>query len=213
MYKKPLLKTYSAELLLEEMGAVQSQYSYTFHTTSGNSSVNVDGFIRHAPGTGNYFVYENDSAGIMIGDVGGPPPFTPYQRGFVGFDISSLVGRTVVSATLNLYQVGTEGAPYTLGQLTIDHVNFQSSLDATDFGGGSIADNIGTISTDANPGWKTCNVTTQVQNDLSAGRTSSQYRLVLGTSNNNSVTDSCFFEDYEKNRGTVFSPELVVTYN
>lgn len=94
-YKKPEIKSYTSRDLLEEIGPCQSQYTTTtFYTTTGNVS-NGDGTLM-SPG--------NDSVLGLI-DVGDDTS-TPdaYDRDFFGFDISSISGRTIVSATLRIYQ-------------------------------------------------------------------------------------------------------------
>lgn len=169
LYIKPVLKSYSAVDIIEELGPCQNQYTATFYTTTGNSSVNVDGHVW------------NDSPvvtdwGIGVGDSA---PNNTTAKGFVGFDISSIAGRTAVSATLRVYQANIYGGtPYTdLGNILVDHVNFGSSLDSGDYSAGALTSNIGTISNNSTLEWKTLDVSSYVQADINAGRTSSQFRF------------------------------------
>lgn len=216
-YIKPELKTYTAKTILEAMGPCQNQYTTTtFYTTSGNSTVNVDGYITWLPTPQTYEVITN--AEIQAGDVGWPLGDDPYRRGFVGFDITNLQGKTVVSATLRIFQVGTTGDPYNistgLGQIVVDHVNFGNSLDGTaaDFSN-YIQNNIGTLSTNGNQEWKTLDVKTRVQADINAGRTSSQFRLAFTTNtDNDNITEIATSEDAEGSGGSPYKPELEVIY-
>lgn len=205
LYKKPEIKSYSASDIIEEIGPCQNQYTTTtFYTTTGNSAVNVDGEIRS-----DNFVDE----GIDIGDR----PDNTYFRSFVGFDISSIQGSTIVSATLRVYQAQALLDPYTLGTIVVDHVNFGSSIDFGDFGNESGSDaltpNIGTLSTNATQEWKTLDVTNYVQADINTGRTSSQFRLRFNTNtDSDGIQDMVNMEAIEDFLSTGNNPELVVTY-
>lgn len=203
LYRKPEIKSYSACDIVEEIGPCQNQYTTTFYTTTGNSSVNADGYV------GSSSLVVTDSY-IAPGDVAD----NSYFRGFFGFDISSIQGRTIVSATLRIYQWTVDAAAYTgLGPLLVDHVNFGSSLDASDFSASALTSNIGTISTNTTIEYKTLSVGGYVQADLNAARTSSQYRVRFTTNtDSDGVQDATFFESAENSGGTGNRPELVVTY-
>lgn len=203
LYKRPEIKSYSAGDLLEEFGPCQNQYSATFYTTTGNSSVNVDGFVgsNSLVDTNNY---------VSPGDVA----TNDYYRGFFGFDISSLQGRTIVSATLRIYQFSSDASAYTdLGNLTVDHMNFESSLGTGDFSAGALTTNIGTISNNTTTEWKTLDVSSSVQADINTPRTSSQFRILfdVGT-DSDGAQDAAFFESAENTGGSGNPPQLVVTY-
>lgn len=192
--------------MIEEIGPCQNQYSATLNTTTGNSSVNVDGFIGN-----NSLVATNNY--VSPGDV--TSPTNEYYRGFFGFDISSIQGRTIVSATLRIYQFSADASVYAdLGSLIVDHVNFGSSLDASDFPDGTtLTNNIGTISTNTTVEWKTLDVASYVRADLNASRTSSQYRIRFTTNtDSDGVQDAAFFESAENTGGTGNAPQLVVSY-
>lgn len=217
LYEKPVIKSYSADDLLEVLGPSQSQYGQdggptqetTLYTTTGNSAVNVDGYV-YSTGT------VEQGASINAGDYETVRPDASL-RGFVGFDISSIQGRTIVSATLRVYETVTGDADEVylkLGNLVVDHVNFGSNLDSSDHSGGTLTSNIGTISTSGTSEWKTLDVTTYVQADVDAAptRTSSQYRLRFTTDiNDDGINDVIRIEDADNTRGTGNIPELVVS--
>lgn len=202
LYKKPEIKSYSAGDILEEIGPCQNQYSTTLYTTTGNSSVNVDGAVW------------SDGAFYTNLLQNGDDSSNSYGRGLVGFDISSLQGWTIVSATLRLYQDTVDPAAYTsLGTVVVDHINFGSSVDSGDLTGGTLTSNIGTLSTSATIEWKTLDVSSYVQADINAGRTSSQFRTRFTTNtDSDGVRDLAFFDDSENTGGTGNRPQLVVTY-
>jgi hypothetical protein len=204
LYREPHIKSYSTDVFIEIFGPCQNQYAATFYTTTGNGSVNVDGYVRNDGITVNTTI---SSTGDTNSNVG--------ERGLVGFDISSIQGKTVVSATLRIYQYIVTGSPYTdLGTIVVDHINFGSSMDVGDYSLAALASNIGTISSNATYEWKTLDVTSYVQADLVAGRTSSQYRIRFTTETDlGGDTDYSGFESAENNGSTGNKPELVVTYN
>lgn len=205
MYIKPEIKSYSTEDIIEALGPCQNQYTTTLYTTTGNSAVNVDGDVW-SDGT------VTDDGSVFTGDDSD----NTYARGLFGFDVSSIQGRTIVSATLRIYQSDTPtGTPYTsLGSIVVDHVNFGSSMDSSDLTGGTLTSNIGTISNNTTLEWKTLDVASYVQADLTAGRTSSQYRTRFTTNtDSDGGQDMAFFEDAENTDGTGNTPQLVITYN
>ena len=206
-YKKPQIESYAASDILEEMGPCQNQYGppvdATFYTVTGNSGGNVDGHVYFAGTVG----FGNTE--VSIGDTNVNEP----MRGFAGFDISSLAGRSVVSATLRMHQQSVVNNPYTggLGNLIVDHVNFGDSLTADDYGGGTLASDIGTLSTNTDLEWKTLDVAARVQNDVNAGRTTSQFRLRFSITDMDGDWTSEWVRLYAAEWSTE-RPELVVTY-
>lgn len=214
LYKKPKLKSYSAEGILEKLGPCQNQYNtVTLNTTTGDSGVNIDGTIAYREGTGVVAI-DTDTA-LTIGDSYSNAQ-NYLERAYVGFDISGIPSNsTIVSATLRIYQGYINGTPYTdLGNMVVDHFNFGSSLDNNDWDSGTITSNIGTISNNATLEWKELDVKTAVEADLNASRTSSQYRLRFSpneTAADNKRDDS-FCECAEDFFGAGNIPELVVTY-
>jgi hypothetical protein len=193
-YKKPGVKNYTALEILDNISPCNNQYTNTFYTTTGNVTVNADGNV-YSSGT----VVTNEHIWVEYTLLN--PSF-----GILGFDVSSLAGKTIASAKLRVYLTQYTD---TLNIVTVDHINFGSSIDASDYSGGTLAGNIGTISSTSIIEWKELDVTSYVQADLTAGRTSSQYRFmfngVLGTS-------LALFEDAENTGGTGNKPQLVVTY-
>ncbi len=134
-------------------------------------------------------------------------------KGFVSFDLSA-IGSTIKSARLRMYQAYTQGSPYAdLGTIVVDHVYVGVILDPLDFDGGTITNNIGTLSSAATEEWKELDVTEAVQQDYAEERDNSQFRLhFLQGSDSDGVIDAAFFEDGENNAGTANQPALVVTY-
>lgn len=208
-YLKPEVKSYSISDIIEEIGPCQNQYTTTtFYTSTAATGVNLDG---------NAWSNNDDDlvddAGLYIGD---DIPEN-YSRAFLGFDISSIAGRTIVSATLRVYQEQHNGDPYSTlsGRVLVDHVNFGSTYGAGDFAGNTLTTNIGTISNNSTFERKTLDVSTYVQADLTAGRTSSQFRLYFSWDQgipDDAEVDSIEFDDAEGSGGTANRPELVVTY-
>jgi len=196
-YKKPTVNSYTATEIMDKMGPCQNQYNATFNTTTGNVTVNADGNVYYSGNVvTNEFVWvehttENPSSGIL------------------GFDLRSMAGKTIVSAKLRVYLVESTGWMDFTG-VVVDHINFGSSIDATDYNGGTLASNIGTISSNSAVGWKELDVTSYVQADLTEGRASSQYRFML-----NGVLGACVarFEDAENTGGTGNKPQLIITYH
>ena len=150
---------------------------------------------------------------IRAGDSGLDRPV----RGFVSFDLAALpAGAQIESAVLTLYQSRLWGAPYVgLGsEVRVDHVDLEGALDLADFDSPALQVAIGVISTDAVEEHKSLDVAAQVQADLDAGRSSSEYRVYfpIGTENNG-VSDQVRFDDADDAEEVVTVPTLVVTYS
>jgi hypothetical protein len=141
---------------------------------------------------------------FSIGDF----PDNSTDRGFIGFNIST-ISSNVQSAVLIINQRSTIGTPYSdLGDLTVDHVDFGGSLDSGDFSGNTLSSNIGTISNNAGIGSKSLDVTPFVQDDIRAGRTTSQFRLrFIPMTDGNSDIDVAVIDSVEVG----VSPELRLT--
>jgi DNA-binding beta-propeller fold protein YncE len=150
------------------------------------------------------------------GDVDSFPADIAYRQ-FYSFDLSGLPAGTIVSAaTLRLYQASVTGAPYdgTLGSIVIDHVNYGASLDGTDYAIGALLSNVGALSSDGSVGYRTLSVASRVQDDLSNGRTRTQYRLrfSLSDANLNGNDDYAQFTDFEDSCCSVNRPpQLTIT--
>jgi len=98
------------------------------------------------------------------------------------FDLSELpAGAILQSATLRVWLSDTVGRPFTvLGNLVVDHVDLGSGLDVTDYAGGTLESNIGTLasgSAASQLGYRNLGVVSQVRSDIAAGRTRSDFRL------------------------------------
>lgn len=85
------------------------------------------------------------------------------------------------------------------------------------YSGATVAFNVGTLSTTTGLGYRSLNVTTRLQNDLTASRTHSQYRVRFSTldSDSNFTDDFAQFTDVEDSScaGTATNkpPQLAVT--
>lgn len=138
-------------------------------------------------------------------------------RQFYSFSLSTVpAGARMTSATLRLYQAFVKGQPYTaLGNVIVDHVNLGSTLVASAYDGGTLASNIGTLSTNATLEYKTLDVLSSVQDDLTANRGRSQYRLrfSLRDSNADLVDDFVQFTDAQDSCCRVNRPpQLVIVH-
>jgi hypothetical protein len=210
VYKKPNIESCSVGVIAEKLGICQNQYdgsipqstTIIIQSIAGNSSGNVDGYVMSGGSviSGNFLI-AGDSA------------LNATSRSFAGFDISSLVGKTIVSATLEVYQGNVNENPYGLGDLIVDRVDFGDSIDSSDYGASALTSNIGTISTDSLDGSKSLDVTDTLRNDLIAGRMFSQYRLRFATTtDNDNLNDNVYLTDAEENGGEGYGPRLVVSY-
>ena len=135
------------------------------------STDTLDGYVRDdktASASGSPAIGDKDAS--YMSNVG--------WRQLYSFNIASIpTTATITAATLRLYQCDVVGLPYTyLGNVVVDQVNY-STLDASAYNSAPVVSNIGTLATDPSPGYRTLNVMTRVQSDLTAARTTSQYRL------------------------------------
>ena len=133
-------------------------------------------------------------------------------RQFYSFDISAIPsGSTIVSATVRLHQGGTAGSPYgLLGNVLLDHVDYGAVLEAADYAVPALS-TPGTLSTNTTLEYKQLAVTAQVQADITASRTRSQFRLRFSTADfsNNGLSDHVEFTDAEAPGN---NPVLIVRY-
>lgn len=207
LYRRPEVISYSAEKIVEGIGPCQSSYALTLYCTPDQNVATGDGCVNDDGGV----IY--DAYYDYVGS--GWTPEVNY-RTFVGFDISSLSGKTVVSATLRIYQDSGSDDGYTyLGNVIVDRFNFGDSIGASDYDATPLSANIGTISTNSATEWKTLDVKSAVQSDITDGRTVSQFRI---RHEDDTVGGSNRFEDFAKSSaddatGNGYGPQLVVTYN
>jgi hypothetical protein len=136
------------------------------------------------------------------------------QRGFVSFDLSSLPSDiTIEQATLRVYQQKIVGSPYSVGgALKVDHLDYGDSLGNDDYGATSISSSFITLTNNASIEWKDANVTDRLKDDLSNGRSRSQYRLHFSTEPTGSSSDLVYFESADNSQGTGNLPQLVIKY-
>ncbi len=152
------------------------------------------------------------------GDVENLFTSTAYRQ-FYSFDLANIpTGTNVAAATLRLYQASVSGLPYggALGNVVVDHMNYGTSLDGTDYAAVALLSNIGTLSSDGSVSYKTLEVASRVQNDLDNGRARSQYRLRFSPldANLNSNDDYAQFTDAEDSCcGVNKPPQLLIMFS
>lgn len=138
-------------------------------------------------------------------------------RGFVSFALSSIPsGAVIEKATLRLYQTSVTGDPYGVGaSLKIDHLDYGSTFENADYSTSSISSSFATLTSNAVIEWKDADVSDQVKNDRSAGRSRSQYRLhfAIESIGGDILGDFAHFESADNSTGTGNTPQLVVKYH
>lgn len=138
---------------------------------------------------------------------------TAVTRGFLSFDISSLKGKTITSATLRLYQVSQTGTPYTTGgDLKIDHVAYGDTFDSADYSVSSLSSSFATLSNNTTKEWKEVSITEKVKDDLANNRSHTQYRLHLSTETMGGTPsgDYALFESTENTLKTGNTPQILI---
>ena len=137
-------------------------------------------------------------------------------RGFVSFDLKSLPANiTIEKAILKMNQMGIVGKPYVIGgNVVVDHLDYGTSLEATDYNRVAIKTHIGVLSNDDTFGEKDLEVTDSVKNDLYYKRGRSQYRLRFATETigGNSSGDITYFDPEESLYQNHKPPQLVITF-
>ncbi len=109
---------------------------------------------------------------VNIGDLAG----TATTQFFLSFDITALQGGFLNSATVSVYQGGSNGSPASIVPFYVDHLDF-GTLDNSDHGTAALTQGFFEINDVTPATFKTFDVTLQVQADLLAGRTRSQFRI------------------------------------
>ena len=122
----------------------------------------------------------------FAGDGDAQEPLLSY-RAFFTFDLTTLpAGAELRTASLQIYQWDVVNSPYsTLGDLVVDHLVYGNTLDAADYDAADISRGFGVLSTDATIETKQVSVLQQVQADLDAGRTVSQFRVRFAIASDN----------------------------
>ncbi|WP_372523261.1 hypothetical protein [Sulfuricaulis sp.] len=178
------------------------------------STANLDGYAR-SDGTASA------SGSPATGDKDASYSLGVGWRQLYSFDIANIsTSTTITSATLRLYQCDVQGSPYTsLGNVIVDQMNYGGVFDpfGSAYSGGAVALDIGILSTTPILGYRSLNVTIPVQNDLTASRVRSQYRLHFSTQDFNFDGNDDFaqFTDAEDSlcAGTTTNqpPQLAIT--
>lgn len=107
---------------------------------------------------------------------------------FLSFDLTSIQGGTVNTASLSIHQSNANGTPTNILPFYVDHVDF-GTLDNSDHGTTGLAPGFHEINDVSFPSFKVIDVTATLQADLLAGRPRSQYRI-RATSNGDALADS-----------------------
>lgn len=101
------------------------------------------------------------------------------SRGLISFDISGIPSdATITGATLRVDQCATVGTPFaSFGAVVVDHLVPSSAPDSATYDAPPAGMNVGTLSTDPTPGFRSVTVTAGVIADYAALRALSQFRL------------------------------------
>ena len=169
----------------------------------------VDGFIESADGgTTGSATTDKD---VKVGDNNSDEA----RRGFLRFLVGGIpAGATILSATLEVNHQSAVNAPYDLGpSMFVDHVLLGAALDVTDFAGNTLDAAIGVLSTSPTAGLRSLDVTSQLQADVNAGRSTSDYRLwfPVGT-DSDSKYDAARFNAADDSWSNGKTPRLVVQW-
>lgn len=175
-------------------------------TKTLGSTASLDGF-QSSNGGGNSGVEVRAGRNVNL-----------VTRGFVSFDLSTIPsGATIEQATLRLYQTSVIGDPYGVGggSIKVDHMDYGSSFENSDYGMSALSTSFGTLSSNATVGWKELDVADSVRNDLTSSRSRSQYRihLVVEATGGDVTGDFAYFEAAENSVGTGNTPQLVIRYH
>jgi hypothetical protein len=199
-----------------------SSNTLTCTIKSSGSLDGVDSYIYTSMvSTSTTYSFDDTGSTITIGNNYStstiPPSMTSTSftvcRCLLSFDLNTLAGKTITSATLKVYVDSTSGSPFnnsTLGNLTADHIDYgtatPSDLSSQNYFSGFSPTTVGSMTTDGQ--WQVIDVTSEVAADQTKGYT--QYRLYFAKDQS----------DTETNKITIVSgdsatnqPELAVTYH
>src|SRR3984957_1899279 len=163
---------------------------------------------------GSSFAFDSSSE-IAVGDIASTGQ---TDRGVVTFNISALDGDTVQAAILRVYECDVVGDPFSfLGTVVVDHITPGIPPGQSQYAGGTLISDIGTIALDATNGFRNLTVTSAVQSDVAANGTYSQFRLRFSNEDGNSagVGDYVAFEmanGFDCAGDAALAPVLIVTY-
>ena len=152
----------------------------------------------------------NALSSLRVGQ--GSVSVTSNYRSFVSFDVSSLKGVGITSATLFVYQSSVVDSPYTNGgNIVVDLVDYGPTLDVQDWCESATASDIGAISSNATLGFKSLNVTSSLASVLGQGNDLLQFRFQSQDENSFSLSGYAVFEAGEA-QSSGLAPRLEVTY-
>jgi len=143
-------------------------------------------------------------------------------RGILQFPIDTIPhAAAVTEAKIVLTQCKVVGNPYGVhGNVFVDHITFTDPFDTSAFDSPAIGATLGVISDNAKLEKKSLTVTTAVQADLAAGRSSTQYRLRMpvfngppDTVSNYAVFNTLGLDHILCPSTTSGYPILIVTYH
>jgi len=164
-----------------------------------NAAVQSRADLQPGVGDGQFIV--DESAGAVR--------FVSY----FSFDLSDLPpGATIRSATLSLFNRAIQDDPQSMAILVrIDHVDFGAVFPTAILGATALDSNFAVIADINTLGRKNFGVGLQVQTDLDAGRTRSQYRLRGAIASDfDNVADLALLTDGEDSFGTGELPTLII---
>ncbi len=102
-------------------------------------------------------------------------------RLLVQYSLPKLAGRGVVDSAKMYSFVCLNQGDAIADSVIVDHVSWGAVYeDSAAWGGQTVQANIGTLVRDTTTGWKSLNVTSSIQADYVAKRTTSQYRFEFG---------------------------------
>lgn len=137
-------------------------------------------------------------------------------RGFLTFPTpDSFSANDVKSATLRIYRDTNQGDIKSLGKLLIDHLNYGTALDDTDFAMPALVANFTEIKDPPDSAIVEIDVTDQIKDDLSNARSYSQYRIHFEEEIRSDVGngDFVFIESGEDFLNSGYPPQIIIKYN
>lgn len=178
-------------------------------TTTITSNLYLDGSVS----LGGTAAMEEDMGWVFTGHWN---PLIPI-RAFFSFDLTAVPKAAKISrALVRIYKTSDGGDPYRLGYLILDHLDYGSALDSSDFSleaSKSYARNV----TFHVIGWYEEDVTDSVIADKSANKTYSQFRLRRSNETADGDGFNCLDNWVSGNKSQGLGapdqrPQLVITY-
>jgi hypothetical protein len=107
--------------------------------------------------------------------------FFENMRLIVQYSLPKLAGRGVVDSAKMYNFICVNYGDAIVDSVIVDHVNWGATYeDSAAWGGQTLQPNIGTLVRDTTTGWKSLDITSSIQADYVAKRTTSQYRFEYG---------------------------------